>query len=191
MKDQFEEFIFQTAKAARDNEVQEILSIFSEKRFDKGALFKKQDTIIQELGFLVDGSARSYFINENREEITDEVLQKKHFLTDIISIRSFKKSQIIIELLEESNVLAAPMDQVRDLLNNNITFNILVREYMGHRAMGLLKRHLMFLTGTAKERYQYLITTNPSLLEKFPLKYIASMIGVTPTQLSRIRSKKS
>jgi hypothetical protein len=49
----------------------------------------------------------------------------------------------------------------------------------------------MFLNGTAKERYQYLLATNPSLLEKFPLKFVASMIGVTPTQLSRIRKEKN
>jgi hypothetical protein len=73
------------------------------------------------------------------------------------------------------------MDSVWDLLEHNITFNILIREYIGDRAMELVKRHLMFLNGTAKERYQYILDTNPEILKKFPLKYIASMIGVTQT----------
>jgi hypothetical protein len=48
----------------------------------------------------------------------------------------------------------------------------------------------LFLTGTAKERYQRILENNPEMLRKFPLRFIASMIGITPTQLSRVRKKK-
>jgi hypothetical protein len=81
------------------------------------------------------------------------------------------------------------MDDVWNLINRNLTFNILIREYIGDRSMELVKRNLLFLNGTAKERYEYLLSTNPSLLKKYPLKFIASMIGVTQTQLSRIRKE--
>ena len=190
MKDQLKNFIYGRLRNPRDQEIQEILSIFNEKKFAKGDLFKERDTIIKELGFLANGSARSYFINDKGDEITDEVLQKDNFLADIISIRTGNKSPVIIELLEKSIVLAAPMNLVQDMLDHNITFNILLREYMGDRVTGLVQRHHMFLNGNAKERYQYLLTTNPFLLQKFPLKFIASMIGVTLTQLSRIRNEK-
>jgi len=191
MIEQFETFIYQRVKAAKEGEVKEILSIFHEQVYKKGNLFKNQDTVIQNLGFLVSGSARSYFINEKGDEITDEVMQSNNFLSDIISIRTKEESPIIIEILEKSSVLVAPMENVWELLNQNITFNILLREYMGDRAMQLVKHHLLFLNGTAKQRYDYLIATNPSLFKKFPLRYVASMIGVTPTQLSRIRNEKS
>lgn len=190
MKKQFEYFINQRVKKSKEHEVQEILSIFSEKKYDKGALFKEGHTVIKKLGFLVDGSARTYFINDRGDEITDEIVQKNNFLSDIISVRTNKASPIIIEIIEESIVLVANMDSVWDLLEYNVTFNILIREHIGDRAMELLKRHLMFLNGTAKERYEYILDTNPEVLKKFPLKYIASMIGVTQTQLSRIRKEK-
>ena len=189
MKNQFEDFIYQRVKKPRDHEVQEILSIFSEKKFDKGTLFKEVDTVIKKLGFIVDGSARTYFINDKGDEITDEIVQKNNFLSDIISVRTGEKSPIIIEILEKSIVLVANMDSVWELLEYNVTFNILIREHIGDRSMELLKRYLMFLNGTAKERYQYILETNPEILKKFPLKYIASMIGVTQTQLSRIRKE--
>lgn len=190
MKEQFEQYIYKRVQVAKEDEVKEILSIFNELGYKKGVLFKEQDTIVQNLGFLVRGSARSYFINENGDEITDEVLEFNNFLSDIISVRSNEKSPIIIEILEKSSLLVAPMNKVWELLNHNVTFNILLREYMGDRAMQLVKHHLLFLNGTAKQRYEYLRATNPSLFKKFPLRFIASMIGVTPTQLSRIRNKK-
>ena len=190
MKNQFENFIYKRVKNPREGEVQEILSIFFEKKMDKGALFKEGHTVIKKLGFLVDGSARNYFINEKGDEITDEIVQKNNFLSDIISVRTGEKSPTVIEIIEKSVVLVANMDRVWDLLEYNITFNILIREYIGDRSMELLKRHLMFLNGTAKERYQYILEANPEILKKFPLKYVASMIGVTQTQLSRIRKEK-
>jgi hypothetical protein len=104
MKNQFEDFIYQRVRKPRGHEVQEILSIFSEKKFDKGALFKEGDTVIKKLGFLVDGSARTYFINDKGDEITDEIVQKNNFLSDIISVRTEEKSPIIIEILEKSIV---------------------------------------------------------------------------------------
>ena len=190
MKSQFKDFIYQRVKKPRDYEVQEILSIFSEKIFEKGEPFKAGNTAIKKLGFLVEGSARNYFINDKGDEITDEIVQKNNFISDIISVRTGGKSPIIIEIIENSIVLVANMDSVWNLLENNLTFNILIREYIGDRSMELVKRHLMFLNGTAKERYQYILETNPEILKKFPLKYIASMIGVTQTQLSRIRREK-
>jgi len=189
MKEQFEQFIYQRVKPAKVNEVREILSIFDEQVYKKGSLFKKQDTIIQNLGFLVNGSARSYFINEKGDDITHEVLESQSFLSDIISIRTNEISPVVIEILEKSTLLVAPMVNVSELLNKNVTLNILIREYMGDRAMQLVRHHLLFLNGTARQRYDYLIATNPSLFKNFPLRYIASMIGVTPTQLSRIRGK--
>lgn len=190
MKNKFEDFIYQRVKKARDHEVQEILSIFSEKQFDKGLLFKEGNTVIKKLGFIVEGSARTYFINGKGHEITDEIVQKNNFLSDIISVRTEEKSPIIIEIIEKSIVLVADMESVWSLLEYNVTFNILIREHIGDRAMELLKRYFMFLNGTAKERYQYILKTNPEILNKFPLKYIATMIGVSQTQLSRIRREK-
>lgn len=189
MQNLLESFIYRRVKKPREHEVEEILSIFSEKTIARGTLFKRGNTVIKKLGFLVEGSARSYFINEKGDEITDGILQKDNFLSDIISVRTDEKSPIIIEIIEDSTVLVAHMSSVWELLEQNVTFNILIREYIGDRAMELVKRHLMFLNGTAKERYQYILETNPEILEKFPLKYVASMIGVTQTQLSRIRKE--
>lgn len=190
MNDQFKDFIYHRVKKPSDIEVEEILAAFTLKDFEKASKFKEANTVIKKLGFLLNGSARTYFINEKGDEITDQIVQKNDFLSDIISVRTDAKSPVIIEFLEDSTTLIASMDRVWNLLENNLTFNILIREYIGDRAMELVKRHQMFLNGSSKERYHYLLASNPTLLTKFPLRYIASMIGVTQTQLSRIRKEK-
>ena len=40
---------------------------------------------------------------------------------------------------------------------------------------------------SAKERYDELIKNSPSLIQRVPLKHIASYLGITQVSLSRIR----
>lgn len=42
---------------------------------------------------------------------------------------------------------------------------------------------------TATERYQALLLQSPHILERVPLGYIASYLGISPETLSRIRSR--
>ncbi|HAP64165.1 MAG TPA: hypothetical protein DCR93_33345 [Cytophagales bacterium] len=90
----------------------------------------------------------------------------------------------------EMAILVAALADYFPLLDSNLTLNIIVREHMADRAVELSQRHLLHLTGTSKERYQYVMENNPRLHERLPLHLIASMIGITPTQLSRIRGQR-
>ena len=61
-----------------------------------------------------------------------------------------------------------------------ITENYLVKS---QERLFLLRRQ------TAEERYLYFTERYPTLLQKVPLKYIASYLGLTLETLSRIRNK--
>jgi len=43
----------------------------------------------------------------------------------------------------------------------------------------------------AQARYQHFINSRPELLNRIPLKYVASYLGITLETLSRLRAKKS
>ena len=42
---------------------------------------------------------------------------------------------------------------------------------------------------TAEQRYEILLQTYPTILNRIPLKFIASFLGITQVSLSRIRGK--
>ncbi len=50
-------------------------------------------------------------------------------------------------------------------------------------------RILQHLSMTAEERYNQLFNFNKELFNQVPLQYLASMLGMTPETLSRLRKK--
>lgn len=190
MQSPLETLIRARVKDPIQEEINAIEDIFTKREFKKGEVFKKNDTISKELAFVLKGSARSYMINPNGDEITNSIIQKNHFLADLISVRTNEATPFTLYFLEDSTALVTTITAHRKLLETNLAYNILIRELLEEDTVKYCKRQLLFLTGTAKERYEFINEKYPQLLEEFPLKYIASLIGVTPTQLSRIRNKR-
>lgn len=190
MKTILEEFIRQKVKKTSDQEIQEILDIFKEKTFKRKEFFKHPFTISKEFGFLVKGAVRLVIYKDNGELVTARLLQEKSFIVDVFSIRDKQSTPLGIECLDDVVMLIAPLEKIHELLETNLALNIVMREYITERATEMGRNYLLFITGSAKERYQFILENNPNLLKKFPLRFIASIIGITPTQLSRIRNKK-
>ena len=61
--------------------------------------------------------------------------------------------------------------------------NKILLEYMTKKQ----QREIELLSLDAKDRYIQFVKNNPILLEKLPQFHIASYLGITPTQLSRIK----
>jgi len=190
MKKALELYIKQMVKKPKEIEIDEILETFTVKEFRKGTFFKKPFSKSKELGFVVNGALRLVLYKKNGEEVTARLLQKNMFVADVFSIRNNESTPLGIQTLEHTSMLVADYEKIQDLLNSNLSLNIVLREYITERAAEMGKNYLLFITGNAKERYQFILENNPKLLEKFPLRFIASMIGITPTQLSRIRNEK-
>jgi len=190
MKDKLEAFIHTHVKNPKTEEIAEILDIFHPRTYAKGQVFKQAHTLATEVGFITSGCAQSVIIKHNGEERTGRFLPAGHFLIDIISARKGEKTPIAFKFKEASTALVAPVASVRALLESNLAFNIMVREYTADRTVEMAKWLLLYQTGSAKDRYRFILENNPKLLDKLPLRFIASMIGITPTQLSRIRKKE-
>jgi len=190
MKNILEDFIREKVKHPNSEEIEKILHCFEVRRYQKGDYFKAPFTISKELGFLTEGALRLVLFKNNGEEVTVRILQENSLIADVFSIRTAEKTPIGIQCVTDVAMLVAPFHKINPLLDTNLTLNITMREYITERAMEMGKNYMLFISGNAKERYQFILENNPSLLQKFPLRFIASLIGITPTQLSRIRNKK-
>jgi len=189
MQSPFETWIRARIKDPLLEEINAIEGIFTERKFKKGEIFKKNNSISKELAFILEGSAREYLLNSKGDEITGSIIQSNHFLADLVSVRTNEATPFILHFLEDSTALVASITAHRKLLETNLAYNILIREHLADRAARYSKLQVLFITGNAKDRYEFICENYPHLLLEFPLKFIATMIGVTPTQLSRLRKK--
>lgn len=189
MKKALKDFIITKVKYPKTEEIEEILNCFELRTYQKGDYFKAPFTKSKELGFLVEGALRLVIFKDNGEEVTVRILQENSLVADVFSIRVAGKTPIAIQCASDVVMLIAPLHKIHPLLDTNLALNIAMREYITERAVDIGKNYMLFITGSAKERYQFILENNPSLLQKFPLRFIASLIGITPTQLSRIRNK--
>lgn len=190
MKHHLRNYILEQVKSPREEELTEILNIFEERHFTKGQLFKEPYKTGTEIAFMPEGAARVFVFQENGDEATVRIREKNAFLIDFGQLSNEEASSLGIECLEKQTLLVAKISDFNALLETNLALNVVVRKHMSEQIILVGKQQMLFIKGTAKERYQFMLEQHPSLLKKFPLRFIASMIGITPTQLSRVRNQK-
>lgn len=190
MKELLKQYLIDQVTSPVEEDIDEILSIFKVKEFKKGDYFKEPFKIGQEIGFLAKGAIRVVVFKDNGEEITARIKEENSFIMDPYRLEHNQPSPIGLECLEDQALLVTNYDDFQNLLETNLVLNIVVRKYMSLQIKDIAKQQLLFLTGSSKERYEFILKQYPNLLKKFPLRFIASMIGITPTQLSRVRNKK-
>lgn len=190
MKELLRQYLIEQVSSPKEEEIEEILSIFEAKEFKKGDYFKKPFTAGNEICFLTNGAVREIVFSENLEEVTAKIHGAFSFVADLYQLETDEISPIGTVCLEDQTLLVADFKTFQKLLDTNLALNITARKYLSEKMIEIGKQQLLFLTGSAKERYEFIINQYPEFLKKYPLKYIASMIGITPTQLSRLRSKK-
>jgi CRP-like cAMP-binding protein len=173
MKEQLEYFIRQNVKNPRSEEIKDILNIFHKKSYKKGEYFKQYHQVFDKIGFIVEGIARYYFIKDNGNDITGRIIQKNNFISDLTSLRTRSRIPISVVFFQPTSVLVSTNKEFRDLLEVNLTLNIFIREYMTDNIVEMEKMRMLFLTGSAKDRYKFILENIQDLLNKIQLRFIA------------------
>jgi len=81
-------------------------------------------------------------------------------------------------------------ENVDRLMRNHHEIERLVRRAYENYYIRLEERFVNAQFKTAAERYQNLLQQTPHILERVPLGYIASYLGISQETLSRIRGRR-
>jgi CRP-like cAMP-binding protein len=160
-------------------------------KIQKGTiLFHKGD--ISKYGYkIISGCLRSYLIDNAGKEHILQFATEGWFIGDMDSFFNEKPSSIYIDALENTEYIKLTQSSFDGELemNNKILEE---RNYKLIRNIISINRRLISLmSSTAEERYLEFLQTYPTLLQRLPLKLIASYLGMTPEYLSEIRRKIS
>ena len=139
--------------------------------------------------FLVSGLMRVYTIIDGVERIADFI--KPGYFVNILSQTSFiPTSKACVEAMEQCVVLSINNKELESLYETSVELANWGRVYSEKEVnqFNHFFSHLYFLS--PEKLYEEAIRTlSPQLLQKIPLKYLASYLNRTPESLSRIRKR--
>ena len=120
----------------------------------------------------------------------DHIFLEGDFVASTVSNLKNKPSQFGLEVIESTTVISLNYKKYRELVNS---FSDLKNFYIAYLEKNWVidkeKREINIVMNEASERYTAFLTLHPGIENRVPLNYIASHLGITPTQLSRIRKK--
>lgn len=173
----------------------EVAELLEEKTFDKHDLFAKSGRYEHEVGIVLSGIFRSYTEDQEGKEFTGTFYTPIHYKTPISYLGSYTAlttgtiNTVNVEALTDAKILMFSYERWNTLTQANTEALEWSRKLANLFFMGKEQRVLQLSTLTAEQRYLNFRNDFPELESQINQYHIAQFIGVTPTQLSRIRKK--
>ncbi len=139
--------------------------------------------------FIEKGIARIFY-HKNDKEITEWIAMDGQFFLSITSFFNRTPSHLAIHTLEPSEVYGIHHNDFMQLADQYHDVERLLRKMVTTSLILSQIRMDSIQFETAQQRYDRLLKFSPRIIQRVPVSYIASFLGVTLETLSRIRSAK-
>ncbi|WP_299537154.1 Crp/Fnr family transcriptional regulator [Ulvibacterium sp.] len=166
------------------------LNLFSPLDFKKGMVFAQKGEYSRNIAFVKSGVLRAYYSNDRGEEYNKTFFTENNFVGAYSALVTGEKNLIDIDALTDCNLLVAEYKKVKDLYAPFPKVERLARILAEQFFVRKEKREIELVTLEAKDRYTIFQKEHPELEQRIPQYHIASYLGVSPTQLSRIRRQR-
>ena len=143
----------------------------------------------RKVAFISQGIIRVYAINDNGSESTLFLRWEGQVIASHDCILHGKPSRFIYEALEPVSLLEVNYDVLEKTLTTFRHYEPLRTFFLMAMLSDSLKSIESFVTQSPEERYRSLVAGRIDVVNRVPDKYIASMLGITPVSLSRIRRR--
>ncbi|MFK8036855.1 MAG: Crp/Fnr family transcriptional regulator [Crocinitomicaceae bacterium] len=158
------------------------------KQIKKGDYLVRAGNVCNEIAFINEGIFRIYYLKDGVEVNTCFCKEN----TIVSSLQSFTNKSIsndYIQALEDSTITTISNSSLAKLYKKDQSWQSIGRLFIEKECLRLSDRVNMLSFETALEKYNQLISTQPDIIQRVPIQYIATYIGVSRETLSRIRSK--
>lgn len=156
--------------------------------------YTKNESILQtgknakELFFITQGYLRIHADFEGTE-ITQWISSPDYFLTDLASWLFDEPARWNITTLTEVSLLVLSKQDYLSLQTEITDWHQKEKQFIGHCFTTMENRIFQFLSQNSEERYVAFCSQLGFLFNQVPHQYIASLLGMTPETLSRLRRK--
>ncbi|MDN4011959.1 Crp/Fnr family transcriptional regulator [Chryseobacterium gambrini] len=166
-------------------------ALFTPKILKKGDYFITSGQTAKEIGFLETGVVRAFYINNEGTEYNKHFFVNPCFIGGYSSLITGTPNQINQQALTECKILTAKYADIQSLYKTCPDIERAARILAELFFVQKEQREIEIVLLDADKRYEIFQKDFPQLEQQIPQYHIASYLGITPTQLSRIRKKLS
>lgn len=191
MKNDILKHFLQSFNILTDSEIDAFLKLMTHKSLKKTEYFIKEGDICKQIAFVLTGSLRSYYISDKDEEITYCITFPNSLMTAYSSFLTAQPTMENIQAITKTELLIIPKDKFEKLVQKNSNWVYFLKTIAEQQYIELEKRIFQLQKGDATKRYADLMKNQPEYVQKIPLKYLATYLGISQRHLSRIRKESS
>jgi CRP-like cAMP-binding protein len=188
MMNALETYIKSSVSLAPDD-LQVITSFFKTGNMSKGDYFARKGRYCDKLSFVQTGYLRM-FVEADDREVTQWISGPGYFITDLSSFIFNTPGRWNIQALTDCTLSEISRSDYESLSRKLPAWKEIDRLLIVKCFAMMEERILNHLYMSTEERFQHLLKTQPELFNLVPLQYLASMLGMTPETLSRLRKKQ-
>lgn len=171
------------------DEKQAIQAISQYKKVAKKELIVEPGIVCSSQTYVIKGTLRSYFIQDNGDEHTIQFAIDDWFISDFNSYIEQTPASLYVEAITDTEILQLNFDEVEKLCTAYPVFEHFFRR-VAQKAFAYAQRRVLSKLGkSAEERYLEFNNMYPSIVQSVPQYALASYLGMTPEFLSKIRNK--
>lgn len=161
------------------------------KRINKKYCLYKNGEIADSFCFVFSGLFRVFITDADGKEYIKNFFDEGTFPGSMVALLTHTPSEFTLEALEPAEIILFDFLSYRKLLFKSkdlMKFHILYLEK--NWLLDKDAREVALVQNDASIRYQQFLKERASLSTRLSQAHIASHLGITPTQLSRIRKNK-
>lgn len=170
-------------------ELATISSSFRKSHLEKGQYFGKRGLFCEKLAFVQEGYIR-VFVEIDDREVTQWISGPGYFITDLSSFIFQSPGRWNMQALTDCSLYEISKSEY-DRLGRSLPSWREIDRLLIVKCFSMMEERIFnHLYMSAEERFNSLMNTQPELFNLVPLQYLASMLGMTPETLSRLRKKQ-
>jgi CRP-like cAMP-binding protein len=155
------------------------------KSFKKGELITSPGMVQKELYFVKSGVQMSYFDAESKIHVI-AFTYAPNLCAIPESFQTQSASKYFLTCLADSEMDYITFGALQNLFDRSQNIERLFRKMTEAVLAGIINRHIELHSLSIEDRFKTFCQRSPHLLQLVPHKYIASYLGIDPTNFSKL-----
>lgn len=167
-----------------------IVDIVQFKSVEKNEIVLATGKVSKQVYYICEGALIAYFADEKGNTYNKNIFLENRFAGSTVSALLKTPSEFTLQAIEDSTLISLNYQRYKELIYSNDELKNFYIAYLEKNwVIEKEQREISIVMENAGMRYQKLLKEYPNIDRRVSLQHIASHLGITPTQLSRIRKE--